>query len=158
MDYHRGAREHPLEKTPDDRIWQPDAPVRVGVADRPRLVRAVDANRPSLRPARQYVRERRDADRGRPVRTARIGRDEALVDVEASFGGWSTRRADCDARAEHRPAVAEERQPPRRDVHDDPRVDLRERDGARGYPAHAPVRADRQLDPVPRRAAGTAEQ
>ena len=54
VDQHRCAGERLPEHAAQDRVRQPDAAVRDGVPDRPRLVRPVDRDRPALRPAGQH--------------------------------------------------------------------------------------------------------
>src|SRR6266498_5449234 len=62
----RRARVGLPEELVQDPVVEADTPVRDGPADRPRLVRAVNRDRPSLRPAPEHVRVRRDADCARP--------------------------------------------------------------------------------------------
>src|SRR3954464_1771603 len=83
VDYHLRPRRDDLEEARERVVREPDAAVRDRVADRPRLVRAVDRGRSALRPPGEDRRERRDPERTWSVWAARVGRDEALVHVVA---------------------------------------------------------------------------
>ena len=112
VDYHLCPRWDELEQSRERVVREPDAAVRDRTADRPRLVRAVDRDRPALRPAGQDGREGRDADRARPERAARVVRDEPLVDVVAADRRRRRGGADRDGRLQHAATVAEERELP----------------------------------------------
>ncbi len=142
----------PLERQPEelrhDPVGDPDAAVRDGLPDRPRRVGPVNGDRPALRPAGEHVRERRDADRSGTERAVLVGRDQALVDVEAAGRGGRRRGADRGLRAQDLPAMVEERDALRGEVDDDPRRDLLDLDLPGRDPGGHPVRALRDLDQV----------
>jgi hypothetical protein len=101
VDYHLCTRWDDFEEALERVVRKPDAAVRHGMTDRPRLVRAVDRDRAALRPAGEDRRERGDAERARPVRAARVGGHEALIDVVPADRRRGRRRSDGDRRLEH---------------------------------------------------------
>ena len=117
----------------------------------------MDRDRAALRPAGEHRRERRDADRAGAERAAGVGRDQALVDVVAPRRRRRRARADRRRRLDRlRPfrgrASRAARTGRRRSASDAADPDRRS-----AHVADHAVRAQRQLDAVPRRAAARAE-
>src|SRR5689334_24188521 len=123
MDYHLRSRWDDLEEARERVVREPAAAVRDRLADRPRLVRAVNRDRPALRPAGQDRRERRDPDRARPERAARVVGDELLVHVEAADRRGRRGGPDRNRRVEDVSPASEEAEAALRDVDLDPEVD-----------------------------------
>ena len=144
-----------LKSAAERRVRQPDAAVRDGMADRPRLIRAVDRDRAALRPAGEDVRERGDPDRA-PARTGRSCRSGRAAGSRSSARSASAWRASRPRPSPSTPRLpgSIKRQPPRRDVDDDARArrSASARARARDVTRRA-VRLHRQLHAVPARLA-----
>src|ERR671936_1044151 len=117
----------------------------------------MDRHRAALRPAREDVREGRDAGGAGPEGPAGIRRDQALVDVEAAGRRRRRGSADRSGRAEDTLPVAVERDALLREVDDDACVDRLDADLRGRDPARDAVRAQRSLDEVAARPAAAVD-
>ena len=153
-----GVRERHLREELEHRpLGQANAPVRHRAPDRERLVRAVDADRPAVAPRAQHVRERRDAERARTVRTARVREHEALRDVEASARRRRAGLAHRGRRAQEQPAALVEKETAARDVDDDAFANPRRRGRSGANPAQLTVGIGVHPDAEPGRPAASVE-
>ena len=96
LDDHRAPRRDQLADGEDVLVVHAHAAVTHRLADKPRLVGAVDRHRAALRPARELRLEGADADRESAVGAAGLRRLELLVDEEGARRRLQTRAPDGD--------------------------------------------------------------